>query len=63
MVFITNDKSKPIPVGLLGLLLDDMYLWGELMAMSVLAAIPPILIYIFAQRYVIGGFVAGGVKA
>jgi len=63
MVFITNDKSKPIPVGLMGLLLDDMYLWGELMAMSVLASIPPILIYIIGQRYVVGGFVAGGVKA
>ena len=63
MVFITNDESRTIPVGLLGLLLDDMYLWGELMAMSVLASIPPILIYIIGQRYVVGGFVAGGVKA
>ena len=63
MVFITNDESRTIPVGLLGLLLDDMYLWGELMAMSVLASIPPILIYIVGQRYVVGGFVAGGVKA
>jgi multiple sugar transport system permease protein len=63
MVFTTNDKNKTIPIGLQGLLLDDMYLWGELMAMSVLASIPPILIYIFGQKWVVGGFVAGGVKA
>ena len=60
---IADIGFKPIPVGLMGLLLDDMYLWGELMAMSVLASIPPILIYIIGQRYVVGGFVAGGVKA
>ncbi len=63
MVFITDERNKTIPIGLQGLLLDDMYLWGELMAMSVLASIPPILIYIFGQKWVVGGFVAGGVKA
>ena len=63
MVFITNNRNMTIPVGLIGLLLDDMYLWGQLMAMSVLASIPPILVYILGQRYVVGGFVAGGVKS
>jgi hypothetical protein len=60
MVFIPHDNSKPIPVGLTGLLLDDVYVRGELMDMFVQASI---LIYIVGQRGVVGGFVAGGVKA
>ena len=39
------------------------YEWNEMMAMSVLGSIPVIFLFIFFQRYFIGGMTAGSVKS
>ena len=36
--------------------------WTQLMAGSVISTLPLVVIYILTQRYVLQGFVGGGVK-
>jgi multiple sugar transport system permease protein len=62
-VFITSEHLKTLPVGLQLLVFGDVYPWGQLMAASLLMAIPVMLVYIYAQRYLVEGLTAGGVKA
>ena len=41
---------------------EDVFYWGQMMAGALITAVPPVLMYIFAQRLVIKGLVVGGVK-
>jgi multiple sugar transport system permease protein len=61
-VFITSDHLKTLPVGLQLLVFGDIYPWGQLMAASVMMAIPVVIVYIVAQRYLVGGLTAGSIK-
>ncbi len=40
----------------------DIFPYGQMFAASVMTAIPVILIYRFAQRFMIAGLTAGSVK-
>ena len=62
LVFIHNTELKTIPVGLNDLMFGDIYLWGELMAASVLTSVPVIALYTYLQRYMVEGLTAGAVK-
>ncbi len=61
-VFITSDNLKTLPVGLQLLVFGDIYPWGKLMAASLLMAVPVVIVYTFAQRYLVGGLTAGSIK-
>lgn len=61
-VFITSDNLKTLPVGLQLLVFGDIYPWGQLMAASLMMAIPVVIVYITAQRYLVGGLTAGSIK-
>jgi multiple sugar transport system permease protein len=61
-VFITSDNLKTLPVGMQLLVFGDIYPWGQLMAASLMMAIPVVIVYIYAQRYLVGGLTAGSVK-
>lgn len=61
-VFINSDSLKTLPVGLQLLVFGDIYPWGQLMAASLLMAIPVVVVYIFAQRFLVGGLTAGSIK-
>ena len=39
----------------------DIFLWGELMAASVLTTLPVIALYTYLQRYMVEGLTAGAV--
>jgi multiple sugar transport system permease protein len=62
LVFITSASYRTIPVGLAGLIRGDIYLWGPMMAGSVLAAIPVMVLYTLANRMLVQGLAAGAVK-
>jgi multiple sugar transport system permease protein len=62
LVFINNNSAKTLPVGLAGLIRGDIYLFGPMMAGSVMAALPVMLLYMLAQRFVVAGLAAGAVK-
>lgn len=61
-VFITSENLKTLPVGLQLLVFGDIYPWGQLMAASLLMAIPVMAVYIYAQRYLVEGLTAGSIK-
>jgi multiple sugar transport system permease protein len=61
-VFITSDALKTLPVGLQLLVFGDIYPWGQMMAASLLMAVPVVIVYIYAQRYLVEGLTAGSVK-
>lgn len=61
-VFITSENLKTLPVGLQLLVFGDIYPWGKLMSASLLMAIPVVVVYIYAQRFLVEGLTAGGLK-
>lgn len=62
LVFIGSDSQKTLTVGLIGLVRGDTFPWGPLMAAALMGAIPPTLVYIVSQRWVVSGLAAGSVK-
>jgi multiple sugar transport system permease protein len=62
LVFINRDSQKTLTIGLLGLVRGDTFPWGPMMASSLMGALPPIIVYVISQRWVVGGLAAGSVK-
>lgn len=62
LVFISRDSEKTFTVGLIGLVRGDTFPWGPMMAASLLGSIPPVLIYVLSQRWVVSGLASGSVK-
>jgi multiple sugar transport system permease protein len=61
-VFINKENLFTLPVGLQQLVFGDIYPWGQLMSASLIMAIPVVILYIFAQKYMVEGLTAGSVK-
>ncbi len=61
-VFIFSESLRTLPVGLQSMVVGDILPWGQLMAASLLMAIPVVVIYTFAQRFLVEGLTAGGIK-
>lgn len=61
-VFITSESLRTLPIGLQSMVVGDILPWGELMAASLLTAIPVAILYMFAQRFLVGGLTVGAVK-
>lgn len=62
LVFTNSLASRTVTVGLTQMLGEDVFFWGQMMAGALITAVPPVILYMFAQRLVISGLAAGGVK-
>ena len=62
LVMCNANSCRTLPIGLAGLVRGDIYLWGPMMAGSVLAAIPVMVLYMVGQRFVVAGRAGGAVK-
>jgi ABC-type glycerol-3-phosphate transport system permease component len=62
LVFIGSDSQKTLTLGLIGLVRGDTFPWGPMMAASLLGTLPPMLVYLVSQRWVVSGLAAGSVK-
>jgi ABC-type glycerol-3-phosphate transport system permease component len=62
LLLIGRDSQKTVPVGLADFVRGDTYQWGRLMAGSLLASLPPVLIYFVSQKWVVSGLAGGAVK-
>jgi multiple sugar transport system permease protein len=62
LIFITSPNLQTVPVALQYLITGDVFRWGLIMAGSVLAALPVMILYYLAQRFVVQGLAAGAVK-
>lgn len=61
-VFITSESLRTLPIGLQSMVVGDILPWGKLMAASLLTAIPVAVLYLYGQRFLVGGLTVGAVK-
>ena len=62
LIFITSPDKRTVPVAIQYLITGDVFRWGLIMAGSVVAAVPVMVLYYLAQRFVVQGLSAGAVK-
>ncbi len=62
LVFTNSLASRTVTVGLTQMLGEDVFFWGQMMAGALIAAVPSVILYMVAQRFVVRGLAAGGVK-
>ena len=62
LIFITSPNKQTVPVAISYLITGDVFRWGQIMAGSVSAAVPVMLLYYLGQRFVVQGLAAGAVK-
>ena len=62
LVLITSQAQRTAPLGLNYLITSDVLPWGPLMAGAVLSSLPLMILYFFAQRFMVAGMTAGSVK-
>ena len=61
-VFLRDPTTMTIPVGIQSFMQQYSTDWGSLMAAAALASIPTIIFFLFVQKYMVKGVVAGAVK-
>ena len=62
LIFTQSDAKRTIMVGIITMRGQYSVAWGVQGAMSVIASIPTLLIFVFFQRYFIRGLTLGAVK-
>ena len=62
LVLITSHSQRTTPVALSYMITSDVLPWGPLMAGAVASSLPLMILYLFAQRYMVPGATAGSVK-
>ena len=63
LIFINSMRHYPLSLALrLSMDLSDMVSWNNALAMSVLAIIPPTMIFFAAQKYFVEGIATSGIK-
>lgn len=62
LIFTTSPDIRTVPVALQYLITGDVFRWGLIMAGAVTAAVPVMVLYYLAQRFMVQGLAAGSVK-
>lgn len=62
MTFIIDQQKRPITAGIFNFMGQYGTKWSYLMAFAVVTIIPVLLIFIFMQKYIVGGMTSGAVK-
>lgn len=62
LIFITSPSKQTVPVAVSYLITGDVFRWGLIMAGSVSAALPVMVLYYLGQRFVVQGLATGAVK-
>ena len=62
LALITSTETKTLPLALQAAFGQYTIDWGMLTAGGVIISLPPAMLFLFFQRYLVGGLTAGGVK-
>lgn len=62
LTLTSSDEVRTIPVGILLLMGQNSFHWNEIMALSLVSSLPALVMFLFFQRYFIGGLSSGAVK-
>jgi len=63
LVLTQSETMKTVPVGIGQLIGQYKVMWNDMMAASLVAIIPLIIIFLFFQRFLISSLTAGAVKS
>jgi multiple sugar transport system permease protein len=58
-----TESMRTVPIGIQLLMGQHSFKWNEMMAMSILGCLPVLVLFLFFQRFFIGGMTAGSVKS
>jgi ABC-type glycerol-3-phosphate transport system permease component len=61
-VFTNSVEVRTITTGLTLFIVEDVFFWGPMMGAACLASIPPLVVYLAFQRWVVKGLTLGAVK-
>lgn len=62
LIFTYSEASRTLTSGLVGMMMGDVFIWGQVMAACAIAIAPVLVIYVLAQRYLVEGLTSGSVK-
>ncbi|NLM10357.1 MAG: carbohydrate ABC transporter permease [Clostridiaceae bacterium] len=63
LIYISSVRKYPLSLALrMTLDVTDTIIWNQVMAMSVLSLIPPVLLFFFTQKYFVEGIATTGLK-
>jgi ABC-type glycerol-3-phosphate transport system permease component len=62
LVLTTTERMKTVSIGIGQMIEDTKVNWNEMMAASILASIPLMVVFLFFQKYFFAGLTAGSVK-
>lgn len=60
--FLVEATARTIPIGLRTFIQQYTTEWGQMLAASTLAALPPLILFLLVQKWMIKGMAAGAVK-
>jgi multiple sugar transport system permease protein len=63
LVLVQATDKMTAPIGLTSYVVADVFYWGQMMAAATVMSVPPLLLYLFGQRWVVQGWTAGAVKS
>jgi len=61
-ILLRQEENLTLAVGSKYFLYEQKYLWGDFAAAAVLSGLPITLVFLLAQRWIVSGLTAGGVK-
>lgn len=61
-ILLRQEENLTLAVGSKYFLYEQKYLWGDFAAAAVLAGLPITVVFLIAQRWIVSGLTAGGVK-
>lgn len=63
LVILSKAENYTLPLAIAFFMQGgEVYAWGELAAATILAAIPPVSLYLLIQKYVVSGLTGGAIK-
>ena len=61
-VFVSSNEARTVTAGISNFIVEDVFFWGPMMGSAVLSTLPPVILYLIFQRWVVKGLTLGAVK-
>ena len=62
LTIVTQDSMRPVTAGLWKFMGSNVSQWNMVMALATMEMLPPFMLFLLTQRYVVAGLTAGSVK-